>query len=266
MKTLLLNDTSAYHFGCKQVVDIINQNFAPIYRIATTEEIDTNLISTVDQVILNGEGTIHNNRANAVKFLKYLEIAQKLGKKTSIINTVWQNMDPMWVDVLNKCDIIEVREVLSYQCLQKMGVESNVVLDLSIHKDVIEKPVLFNDVYTGGVFPKGRVTVDWDTKPVDIFTQSWDELVNTLRNSKLLITGRHHEMYAALKARTPVIALPGNTWKNEGFFHTLEAEKLLISPTKENIDLILNGAYDKEWNKVWEYLDKYEYKYSCDSK
>lgn len=266
MKTLLLNNTSAYHYGCKQVLKVINQNFDLVKTVATNEEIDIKkAVSNVDSVVLNGEGTMHNNRPNAIKFLKYIEAAQSLKKPTSIINTVWQNMDPLWVEVLKRCDTIEVREALSYQALQSLGVTSNIVLDLSIHDNVIERTVPFNDVYVGGKFPKGKVEIDWPSKPIDIFSQTWAELVNTLRNAKLLVTGRHHEMYAALKARTPVIVLSGNTWKNEGFFKTVGADSLLLTNTKENIKNTLDGKYDKEWKKVWDYLDNYEYKYLRDS-
>jgi hypothetical protein len=69
-------------------------------------------------------------------------------------------------------------------------------------------------------------------------------------------------MCAALKARTPVLIIKGNSWKNEGFFHTVEHTDLLLKPNVKNITDTLEGKYDKSWNEVWHYLDSYNYKYN----
>ena len=38
--------------------------------------------------------------------------------------------------------------------------------------------------------------------------KDWNSIVNRLRHAELLVTGRHHEAYAALKARCKFIVLP----------------------------------------------------------
>ena len=69
----------------------------------------------------------------------------------------------------------------------------------------------------------------------------------------MLITGRHHEAYAALKARCKFIVLPGNTHKNEGIY--LNAG---VSPINslDDIQDVLDGQYDREFNRIFDYYEK----------
>jgi len=262
MKTILLNDTSYYHNGCKEVMNNLIKYYKPTLLVHTNHKIDVAIIEDFDNIVLNGEGTMHHNNINAQKFLKYLQIAQRMNKRTHLVNSVWQNMSEDWNDVLKKCDTVEVREVLSKnEMTQKNKRLSEIVLDVSIHStpEYINHPS--NDVCLGGSF-YGKIKIEWDKyHNIDIFKDTWTSLVNTLRNSKLLITGRHHEMYAALKARTPVMIVSGNTWKNQGFFYTANQPDLCMAPTYENILDTLRGKYKNNWNKIWDFLDNQTYKY-----
>jgi polysaccharide pyruvyl transferase WcaK-like protein len=263
MKTLLLNDTSWYHSGCKEVIQVLSNYYDPTMMCDNRNEIDLSIIQEFDRVILNGEGTLHHNAPWAKKFLGYLREAQRLGKETHIVNTVWQEMGNDWDDVLQNASLIEVRDVLSKNEMQtKNNKTASIVLDASIHSDVEYKECEFTEVSVGGSF-YGKLNLDWDTyNSIDIFKDSWFTLVNKLRHSRLLITGRHHEMYAALKARTPVITVPGNTWKNEAFFYTMNQFGLVMEPTRENIFDTLNGKYDNLWKEVWDTLDNMKLKYA----
>lgn len=48
----------------------------------------------------------------------------------------------------------------------------------------------------------------------------WIELVDSLKTASLLITGRHHAVYAACKARLPFAAIDGNSHKIRGLVRT----------------------------------------------
>jgi exopolysaccharide biosynthesis predicted pyruvyltransferase EpsI len=261
-KILLLNDTSNYHYGCKQCVNVIKRHYESTTSVCTDEKFDISKIKYFDQVILNGEGTLHDNQPNANKFLEYLKEAQKLQKKTLLINTVWQNMSIKWKETLKKCSVIEVREICSQKEIYKQcNIKPHIVLDASIHSNVNFIKKNTQDICLGGSF-YGPISIDWDNyTEVNIFNMPWETLVNNIKSSRLLITGRHHEMYAALQARIPVIIIPGNTWKNEGFFYTIGCPELIMQPTKKNIRETLDGKYDSLWQKVWKYLDNYYYKY-----
>lgn len=257
MKILLLNDTSHYHFGCEQVMNVLKKYYNPTNICKTPQILSRKDIANSDLVVLNGEGILHDDQAVAKKFLDYIKIAQELKKQTHIINAVWQKMDKSWLPLLKKCDLLEVRECLSQK---EIICNSNVVLDASIHSEVKKSIDPRCGVCVGGSF-YGEINIDWPHQKINIFKQKWDELVKILQKSELLITGRHHEMYAALQARTPVMVISGNTWKNEGFFYTVEAKNLLLKPSKENIADVLNGKYKSDWDNIWRYLDKYDYKF-----
>lgn len=262
MKVLLLNDTSWYHYGCKEVIKVLSNYYNPTMLIDNRDEINTDIIEDFDLVVLNGEGTLHHNAPWAKKFLGYLKVAQEMGKQTHLVNSVWQEMGNDWDNVLQRCDVVEVREVLSKnEMSSKNGKVPEVVLDASFHSETEYIQKEFNEVCLGGSF-NNDLEINWDDyHRIDIFKMKWDDLVNTLRNSKLLITGRHHELYAALQARTPVMVVSGNTWKNEGFFHTAGVPELIMNPSNENISQVLNGTHDQLWNKVWNFLENCNYKY-----
>lgn len=263
MKTLLLNDTSWYHHGCKEVITVLKKYYTPSMLCGNRDEIDLSIIQEFDRVVLNGEGTLHHNAPWAKKFLGYIREAQRLGKETHIVNTVWQEMSADWADVINTAEVVEVREVFSRdEMTRTSGRTPVVVLDASLHSTVDYIPMEAVEICVGGSF-YGELDVEWDTYTrINIFSDSWPTLVNTLRHAKLLITGRHHEMYAALRANIPVITVAGNTWKNEAFFHTIGVPELLLSPTRANIYDMLDGKYDSVWNEVWEKMNRMELKYA----
>lgn len=259
MKVILLNDTSSYHSGCSQVISVLSKFYKPYAFCKTGQNITKELIEDSDLVVLNGEGTLHHDAPNANKFLGYIKFAQELNKKTHIVNTVWQSMDPNWKSTLEKCEVVEVREVLSKNAIPCAN--ARVCLDASIHTSkIVDTDVERKGVLVGGSF-FGELLIDYPHEKIDIFKSNWYQLVNTCSRGQLVITGRHHEMYAAIMARTPVLVIQGNTWKNEGLFHTLNKTNLILEPSEKNINDILSGKYDSHWQDVWNYLDGYPFRY-----
>jgi polysaccharide pyruvyl transferase WcaK-like protein len=246
MKVLLLNDTSKYHFGCAQVIktfmfddSITTDNYRNI------KSVD---YSQYDKVILNGEGTMHHLNPVAIQFLNGLRLAQKAGCSTELLNTVWQQM-PEQKDVLQRCDKIVVRETLSQKELLKDGIESEVQPDRSMIIDPSYTKYDHVHIYRGQYF-FGEYFDDYPR--INIFKQSWNEIVNRLRHCDLLITGRHHEMYAAIKARCKFSITKGNSWKNEGLLKMFDLD-INLTPKE-----ILTGNYDEQYDKLFEYCNKYE--------
>jgi len=213
-------------------------------------------------VIINGEGTMHSDAPAATKMLKYGASAVARGHTVELINSVWQRMSDEYVNIIKTFRNVEFREVLS---LADAKVAGSIALDVSLHYDVPFEKKTTTSVCYGGIFGNGNpsLKIDWPypTHRVDVFNSSWNDLVNEIRAADVIATGRHHEMYAALAARTPVLTIPGNTWKNEGFFYTVDAPELVLNPTRANIEDTLNGKYDQCWKRVWDYLDNYNYKY-----
>lgn len=242
---LLLNDTSAYHSGCKVVIDSYEFDES----IPTKEPLNKIDWKKYDTVILNGEGTMHHSAMKAMNLLRALRFAYKAGAKIEIHNTVWQDMVHDYDDVLRRCSKITTREVLSHNELLKHNVVSEIVPDRSILADVPYKEYPHVEVYQGGYYYKDQ-ELDEPYPRIDIFTDSWAEIVNRLRHADLLITGRHHEMYAAIKARCRFIAVEGNSWKNRGVAETVG----VTLPT--TVDEALSGEFDDAYRKIFDWAAK----------
>lgn len=240
---LLLNDTSNYHNGCSAVV----QTYRFDRSIKTNELLTKINWSHYDTVILNGEGTMHHSQPHAMKFLRALGYAHAEGCDIQIHNTVWQDMLHDYDDVLRKCSQITVREVLSKEEMLKHGVEATIKPDRSILVDVPYEEYPHVHIYDGQTASK-FTSIESNNPRINIFEQSWDEIVNRLRHADLLVTSRHHEMYAAIKARCKFIVGEGNTWKNRGLLQTVGA-----SIDFNDIEGILNGKYDVEYEKIFQY-------------
>lgn len=245
-RKVLINDTSNYHNGCKIVVEAIRENYGydKAYRTIDVLDID---YTQYDEVIVNGEGTMHHNQRSAIRFLEALKAAQKFGLRTRLINTVWQSMIHDYDDVLQRCDEVIVREINSAEEMQKHGVTPLIAPDMSYLVDVPYQEYEHVTAYEGQYWKLDTKETDWPA--INVFEQSWGEIVNRLRHADLLITGRHHEMYAACKARCRFLVKPGNTWKNEGLLKTAGVD------IPWDVEGVLSGKYDKEYKKLWDYLD-----------
>jgi len=240
---LLLNDTSDYHNGCKAVIESYDFDVS----IRTNDPVDRINWSEITKVTLNGEGTLHHHSINSKKFLRVVRRAQQLGIHTEILNTVWQEMPHDYDDVLQNCNRVVVREIFSANEMQKHGVNPEVICDRSLLIDVPYQQYPHVQIYEGQYFIK-RERLGYPE--VDIFKQSWDQLVNRLRHCDLLITGRHHEMYAAIEAECPVICFPGNTWKNEGVF---ASAGLTPQTSLENAGSIVEKKFDNFYKNLVTY-------------
>jgi polysaccharide pyruvyl transferase WcaK-like protein len=239
MKVIVFNDTSRYHKGCEKVMEYLHKDLRKCgHEILESvkgnkDKIDDvqHLFLEADAVIVNGEGTMHHDRPVPHQLLQVLKNAKTLGKKTALVNTVWQSMtlDDEMKDVLRDT-YISVREVMSARELQKDDIHVDINLDLSYFNDVPERMAPHREMVVGKFFAQQDYRPN-DIPHIDIFKQDWDTIVNVLRSTDWFITGRHHEMYAACKARCPFATLDGNTHKNLGLMETAEVVIPVESPT-----------------------------------
>jgi len=239
-KVLIFNDTRKYHHGCYKVMEYLHNDLKENgYTILGSISGNSDVVPNVqmqfieaDLILINGEGTMHHNRVVPHQLLEILRSAKTLGKKTALINTVWQDMrlDQEMKEVLRDT-YISVREVLSQQELEKDDIKSDIHLDLSYFNDVPDQVEL--------QYPKelviGKFFMQKDYRPkginhIDIFKDDWNTVVNILRGTKWFVTGRHHELYASCKARCYFSALDGNTHKNVGLMKTAGVEIPIESP------------------------------------
>lgn len=215
----LVGDHSEYHSGCHAVVSYLQALLRPAG--AFTEGDDYSVL------VVNGEGSMHHDSPGFRSKMEELCKAIGRGKKAYLVNTVWQANSKKYDHILKHLDGIVVREQASHDdLLENHGVESLIRLDVSYWAEIdatatfldLNGQIAAGDFYskefdnfvrlTGGPLKKYPF--------VDMSGTGWSSLVRTLRTASLLVTGRHHAVFAACRARIPFVALQGNTHKIEG--------------------------------------------------
>jgi hypothetical protein len=165
-----------------------------------------------DLIIVNGEGTMHDDARLAVYYME--EVLKKCtGKKVAFVNTLWQRMSTCYADILKHVDLVAVREPLSHR---ELGLDSAVMMpDLSYY----EVPIygkLPDQGFLKGTF-YGRLFGDLELNgTIDITREDWGVTVNKLRHAKACLTGKHHEVIACCIARCPFVTTPVDTHKISG--------------------------------------------------
>lgn len=147
-KALILNDTrrETGHLGCQMVMEAIfllceESNIEILYSLYSIEErfdkqFFANLAKQADIVIVNGEGTLHDNAGQGI-FDRCL-IAKEMGLRIFLVNAVWQNNDRT-KEYLELFERISVRESSSAIELQRDGfLEVDTIPDLSFYKSLLE--------------------------------------------------------------------------------------------------------------------------------
>lgn len=215
----LLGDHSDYHAGCTAVIDCLKKTIKPLGRVTDGQEYDC--------LVVNGEGSMHHDSKNFKWKMAALAEAVAAQKPAYLINTVWQANSNEFDETLRALRGITVREQASHDdLLHRHNIESVVRLDVSYWAEVEESARYVdwkNSVVVGDFYSRefGNF-VRWTGGPllrhpyIDMSGQGWSSLVKGLRTASLFVTGRHHGVFAACRARTPFVSMPGNTHKIEG--------------------------------------------------
>lgn len=269
MNIVILNDTSKYHYGSNHVINFLKNTFKE-HKITLYKKASYDLLDGNDLLIINGEGTMHDNAKKAKTLINLAVCAkQKLDMKIMLVNSVWQRNNDDLTKQLEFFDYVGVREVFSKtEINQVINKKINVDLDFSYYLDVPYKKYLPTNIVAGNYYvPKskkeGSVLINGvgEDSNVDIFNEDWNTVVNKLRHSNVLITGRHHEVYAACKAQCPFIAIEGNTHKISGLIATAGVN-IPVLPAGASIDDIKNiinlyQNYENEYKKLFHFMKNY---------
>jgi len=223
MRIYLLNDTSAEHAGCNAVMRSIRaactgHDIIAVHRVGELWR-DLAAIKACDAVLVNGEGTIHHRAEKGRFLLEVLREAQELGKKTLLVNALFQEEPPFYPDVLRNLDYFSVREPMSAQCARRCG--GNPVVRLDSCAGI--------DLSAGASFKVSAAAVRGDTHPaapthgllekLDLahlgLGGRFEDVVATLKTCRLYVTGQHHGVYAAGLAGIPFVPVVSNSHKIE---------------------------------------------------
>jgi hypothetical protein len=150
--SLILNNTAALHrhrhFGpnhvmrrlCQGLVDI---NVPPLLYANNQSGLDL-VLSVLEQppslVVLNGEGTMHDDQHRAVMLLRMSQGLRAQGFPTVLINTIWQNNSAETADMLAHFDLIAARENQSHNQITRIRPDAMLVPDLLLSADIDTTP------------------------------------------------------------------------------------------------------------------------------
>ena len=271
MKVILFNDTgNSCHAGCQAVSDaharllgaaghrVIHREFVLHHRKHWTGDADSAIkavlsddslvkkISAADAVIVNGEGTLHHNRG--YHLLAILGAAQELGKPTLLVNAVFQETAG-FDEVLRRLIDFTVRDNRSLQHAKDRDLPCRLVWDSSLAAEYSPMPLkdfkdkaLVTDWHLERADDVGRAMLSYlSAEPDNSFflpflTEAafslWRRFPATMATANVIISGRHHGNYFAIKSGTPFVCLPSNTFKVEGLVDMLGEQVPVVKDIK----------------------------------
>ena len=249
MKAKFVGDHSRYHCGSEAVANYIKRQIRNVAEL--TEDND------YDVLVINGEGSMHHRAPTYFKKMEEARYAASTGRPFHLVNTIWQSNGAAEAGLLGQARLIVVREILSQQALaSEAGVFSEIKLDFSFFEPLdmdaefkdFEGKEIATDFYSTEFQDFVRPTTAFLSKfPfISMKKMGWSNFVRSLSTASLLITGRHHAVYAACRARTPFVALRGNSHKIEGIVATAGIEIPICEHPRELMSTIEWARSNKE--------------------
>lgn len=141
-RAVLINDTRVdKHHGCDRVVSAIFSSCkkvgieivatSPAHSDWMANTLFRTALETADLIVVNGEGTIHHNRAAGKRLLAAGEFAREKQIPAALINCTWQANDDAALKALSNFSLVSVRESRSESAVKAQGVQSLRAPDLS---------------------------------------------------------------------------------------------------------------------------------------
>jgi hypothetical protein len=261
MKIRVVGDHSELHGGCAAVFRVLTATLREVGTIADPAE-------DYDLLVVNGEGSMHHDSPACRDKLGQIEAAQEAGKATWLVNSVWQENGPACNALLGRLDCFWVRGPRSAADLAaRHGMEVSWGLDLSYFDplDGSAAPVDFGgetiatDFWNSDLRCFARPTAGAMARYpyLDMGSMGWSELVASIATAGMIVTGRHHAMYAACKARRPFIPIAGNTHKFEDLLRGA-GSAIPVCSTWEQVRQAsqwLSGRRD-EFERLFDWMEK----------
>jgi hypothetical protein len=225
-----------------------------------------------DALVVNGEGTMHHGSKGFHRKMKMLAEAVAANKPAYLVNSVWQENPDDYDDVLRQLSGLMLREVRSRDDMwARHGIRARVVPDASIFDQL--RPVFRRMNFRGRpamtdfFFPGER---EHFRRADDLFPgvrflpflrMSWSGTVASIKTAEFLITGRHHGVYAACRARVPFAASEGNTHKIRGLMESAGVNVPVANHPSEVPALIPQIKERRaEFEKLFNWLEAQDYR------
>ena len=252
MKIFLSGNHSSWHVGCVAVWQRLKQLVEEMENVELVSKLDE-----CDCLIINGEGSMHNNTPNAHSKLDLGKRAKDLGKQVHLVNSVWENMTSPQAEFIREFDSVVVRELNSFNEIKSIRPDARIATDLAYDLPII-KPRLTKE-YVVATADKGIRRDDESIKRISIkdYT-SWQRYIDALASAKILYTTYHHEVIAACKLRIPFIARRGSTDKVLGIIQRAGANITVVNSKREFDICIDDPPPFEEYEKLFNFLEEQE--------
>lgn len=268
MRICLINDTTSCHAGSRKVMDNIRSyltahEITSTIPVVTVGGIDHRFIDECDVVVVNAEGSIHHNAPWGLTILKALKYAQSIGKRTFLLNALYEKMDRRFDDIIAGCDVVIARELYSYNNLKVLNPNTELFPDFCVLNSEIVTSI---EGVVGGIYKTkthhSAIYKDcFQRLNVDTLSiggkYTFDQYVSSYANIDLLLTGQHHAVYAAMMAGTPFIPTFSNSHKIESFLDWMDIPVMMCT-TPQQVDaemrVIMSGGYASKFEAAGDRL------------
>lgn len=201
-------------------------------------------LEAADVIVVNGEGTMHDDSKMSVFLLERI-LADRGRRKAALVNSLWQNMSPEYTELVSTLDVVVMRDPLS---LAACGAPAAQLMpDLSFYEIPAWSRLEDQGFVKGTFYSRAFWDLSLDSA-LDVRHEDWGFLVNKLRHARALLTGKHHEVYAACLARCPFITTRLQTHKIAALGAFIGAELPTLDPDADpaTVQLALEVAADDQ--------------------
>lgn len=266
-KAILLNDTrSAGHVGCKYVVEGIlgecQRVGVEVVRTVTTAECKqdtTRLLETSPArlLLINGEGTMHDDRPVPTQICLSAARAKKWGWRVVLLNSLWDRNQKL-NEFLPVFDRIFCRESDSANLIRSLGFPAEVVPDMIFGTDVRQRnspepslPLVVIDSIErevsaglGDLARRAKAAfLHMDRVGHERLRRPWfwnragryspepefaEEFLQTLASAERVISGRFHGTCLAFLLGRQVVSVSSNTRKIESLYKDIGLDPSLV--------------------------------------
>lgn len=279
-KAFLFNDCSHCHCGSKQVTENLKELLTLCrYNVISTQrtprfedEIQPETkeaILNCDLMVINGEGTMHDNQVAMRRIMRTASWAKEQGKKVILVNSLWNRnetsefgpdiFDKIYVRDLKSAEEIRRDYRVKVEVLPDIALATRFKFGEKLKRDV---DILFESGFYNRELKAKLVEENpWlkETKHCDIMAWgAFPAFCRQIAKAKLVITQRFHTTIACILTRTPFVSFEGNTPKIKGLMDMAAAD-IPIGHNTEGFQNMLLVAKDnpRQYRKVFDYYSQF---------
>ena len=311
MRALILNDTrNGNHLGCIIVMEQLavlcreaGLHVTAMLRFGQRFEAQVaHELGQCDVVIINGEGTMHHDAADAMAIVRAGAMAASRKVPIALINTVWQD-NQRANPLLAQCSWVSARESFSQAAIGQAGSIAELVPDLTLTADPVQ---LFRSAQ--GTATRGVVVLDdvrlplalalaqyarahglpffpMGSRPSLRTRQGWLKMmrlglasgwarqfhrgqISAIASASVVVTGRFHGICPAILAGRPFVAFASNTHKIEGLLRDADlgpGGRLFDDPPTDPVarDAFIAAAVQQVLTNQADPAQRCEYQAAC---